>query len=217
MKITKLYRNFSDLILRADDSSAEWVKTPKLRTAWERLLIALLFSVGVNLLVVHSPLAGLLTDVDGGVTIFRISMSALFSLNILFLILLTINYFKYTLIGGRLIKVDNVFTFYLFSILLFGYLYYFLFLCLPNLFTYDASIFKWEPLVGATNSNSWMIRLNMILYASFNSIGSSYSYVRSNSIIVSLFNYLQSLYSFCLVSLLIAGYVNQKTKGLPNK
>jgi hypothetical protein len=50
------------------------------------------------------------------------------------------------------------------------------------------------------------------LFSAFQSVNGTYFKIRASSAGVSIITYVQSLFTISLISLLIASYVNQKTK-----
>lgn len=158
-----------------------------------------------------TPLSELLSRTNNGVFLYRVFMLILNLVGTILLFSVTFNYFKYTIDKGNSIKFQVVLFFYLFSVILFGYLYYFSFFSSPHLFQYDTAYIVWYPVMGSRSSDAWSTKSYFFLYSAFESIGGKFVYLQANSVLISIINYIQTLYGFSLVSLLIAGYINQKT------
>lgn len=138
-------------------------------------------------------------------------MGAFMGIAVFFLFRLAASYFSFTLRLGRPIRLGTVFSIYLAGTMLFAMVYYFAFLAEPKLFQFDAKHIHWFATVGSRSVDSWGTKLLFLLYSALKSVGGTLPYLESNSVLASVCNYVQSLFTFCLVSLLFAGYVNQKT------
>ena len=211
MAMRETFRKFSSLVISVDEDSKDWLKSPGLRSAWHRFFGFLLVTVVINVLVALTPLAVVLARIPDGSYWYRLVMAGLFTVALFLLFKLTVSYFAFTIQQGRLIRLKNVLFFYLAELILFGLLYYFMFLASPVLFRYDATNVHWFSSIGAQGFEQWATKLFFVLYSAFKSVGGSLQYIESESVIVSVVNYVQTLYTFCLVALLIAGYVNQNS------
>ncbi len=139
-------------------------------------------------------------------------MAGLIVVALLLLFNFTGSYFSYTLHDGRVIRLKSVVTFYGSGTVLFAFAYYFAFLAEPALFEYDAERIHWFASIGQHGLKPWLTKPFFILYSALKSVGISVAYLESKSVLIAMLNYLQALYTFCLVSLLVAGYVNQKSR-----
>ncbi len=157
-----------------------------------------------------NPLSGYLSGLTDGGFWFRIVKGALAALLLVLLLRLTVAYYSYTLKAGRPIDLRSVVFFYVLTTIFFGLVYDFTFLVQPDYFTTDHSRVIWYPLAEANESVAWIDRIYFIIYSAFKSVEISFQYIEAKSVVVSAINYIQTIYSFCLVSLLVAGYVNQR-------
>ena len=204
-------KQVSDLIIKTDEDSKDWIKSRRLRSTWYIFILWALLGVTISFIIGISPLAETLSKTNSGVQIVRGLMFAHALVLLIIWFSLTFYYFKFTIEQGHPIKFDSISTFYLGMVGFFGVLYVYTFYMNPNLFQYNSSHIYWSSTLASRTYESWSTKIHFILYSAFESIGSKSTYVESNSVLVSLLNYIQTLYCFSLVSLLIAGYVNQKT------
>jgi len=211
MTVREFLRKLSGLIASLDEDSKDWLKSPRLRSSWHRFFLSVVVAGAANAVVVVTPLSEYLSQLTEGVFWFRVIMASLLVVVLVCLVALTAAYFSHTIERGHRIRLQSVLFFYMAAVLVFGFIYYFAFLAQPSLFQYDASRIHWFGTIGMRGLKSWSTKLLLLLYSSFRSIGGAFADIHSNSIIVSVINYAQALYSFCLVSLLIAGYVNERT------
>jgi len=209
MTIRAFLNKLSLLILSADDDSKDWAKSAHLRSAWNWFFLTTIAASVLNIALVN-PLSGYLSGLSDGGFWLRAVKGALIALILLLLFRLTVAYYSYTLKAGRPIDLRSVAFFYATTTIFFGMLYFFTFLVQPDYFTADHSRVIWYPLAEANNPAAWIDRMYFILYSAFKSVGISFHYIEAKSVAVSAMNYIQTIYSFCLVSLFVAGYVNQK-------
>lgn len=206
MQIKALLRKISHLILISEEGSKDWVRSSRMRGAWNRLLVALFATMALNLAVNTTPLAKLLSALRGGAFAFRIAMALSVLIALAFLCLLLAHYARVTLEGRRKIWFANVVVFYVFWTTLFALLYYFLFLAAPNFFSVDSDLVQWNANLNL--STTWSAKMHFMLFSALDSMGISYPPI-DVGVEVAIVRYLQRLYSFSLIALLIAGYVNQ--------
>lgn len=211
MQSKGIIQQISDILLKGDPAKADWLKEPNLRFWWHAFIVYIVFCVGIILVVSTTPLTGYLSQINNGAFGYRVFSSFFYLIGLFFLFILTFHYFKYTIEKGNSIKFENVIYFYFASIILFGMLYYFSFNAVPDFFQYDKLRIIVSPSLGSSDYTNWSTKFHFLLYSAFESVGGKFVYVQSNSVLVSIINYAQTLYSFSLVSLLIAGYINQKT------
>ncbi len=208
MKNKGFLHKFSDLVLDHPVTN-DWLKNPPLRSSWYGLLVYIFSFLFISTIFRSTPLLDYLSEMEYGVLGYRVFMTILATLGLVLFFQLTFHYFRHTIGQGNSIRFGNVLTFYLGEISFFALLYYFLFYVNPEFFKYNETLVKWSPLIRQLPISS--TKFYFMLYTAFESVGGKSVFIESNSIPVSIINYIQTLYSFCLVSLLIAGYINQKT------
>jgi hypothetical protein len=211
MKLLTFIDHLADLLAFSDVDSKDWLSDPTLQASWRLFVLSVISVFAFNSVVVLTPLAEVLGQYPAGMYAFRVSMAVCAAALIGFLAILTTSYFRFSLSAGRGVRISNVVYFYLLEVVLFGMLYYFIFLTEPNWFQTDQSI-KWTTQLGDRSTTSWITKLSFILFSLFKSTGSSFRSIESLGLVPALVNYAQTLYSFALVSLLVAGYINQKTQ-----
>jgi hypothetical protein len=191
--------------------SSEWRKSPRLRNTFHLFSVWFALAVVINIVATNSPATAFLNKSNESIYLFRLIYAGIGVIALIIWIRLTVLYFRYTLEGGRPIVLGNIFTFYAVSILIFGIIYQFIFLSHPEFYILKDNLVHWPSTIGQMNdAKGWGIKALFLLYSAFNSVGSSFSSIATKSIVVEIINYFQVLYGFSLVSLFVAGYVNQK-------
>lgn len=209
MKSKGFLQEFSDLYLK--DFLDDWLKESSLRSLWRTFVVYIGLVILIGVIIMFFPLSNTLSKTNNGAFIYRAFMSFFVLCGLFLWFITTFSYYKFTIGKGNPIEFASILFFYVVSTVLFGFVYYFLFYASPNLFNYDELHIYWSPVVGERTIDNWANKLYFILYSAMVSVGGNFVYVESNSVLVSITNYAQTLYSFSLVSLLIAGYINQKT------
>jgi hypothetical protein len=211
MSFMRFIDNLADLVAFSDAESRDWLSDPPLRTAWRTFFLSMCLVAFINGGVTLTPLAELFNQQPSWVQAFRAVMAACMAVLIGLLVILTAAYFRFSLSGGRGVRLSNVVTFYVTEVCFFGMLYWFIYLMEPTWFQTDSNV-KWIAEIGERGTSSWSTKASFLLYSLFKSTGTSFRAVDGVGLVPALVGYAQTLYSFALVSLLVAGYINQKTQ-----
>jgi hypothetical protein len=210
--MTEFFHDVSDLFLKFIKSTNEWKESPSLITAWKRLLFLVLFTVVANIIVAHTPIIFYINEISNGPYNYKVAMAFIFLISLILHAALTIEYFKYALNNNRSINFGNIIFFYILSIILFGTLSFYIFQAEPSFYQYSSEHILWNDKLGNRAPSMFLTKMYFILYSLFKSIGGNFIYIESKSLLTSMLIFIQSLYSFALVSLFVAGYINQRTK-----
>ena len=208
MKDKGFLREISELFLK--NFLDDWLNEPSLRSLWHSFFVYMISVLVISIIVNFLPIYDILSNINNGFFAYRVLWSCFFTIGIFLLLVVTFNYYKFTIEKGNPVNFVSVLFFYIVTTMLFGLLYYEVFYASSTLFNYDSSRLTWIPEISRSAAN-WANKFYFFLYSALVSVGGNFVYVQSNSVIVSIMNYVQTLYSFSLVSLLIAAYINQKT------
>jgi len=145
--------------------------------------------------------------------LFRVTALFLFLGILASLIFITFNYYKYVIGRDLPVRLTNVLTFYVYGVLFFGLSYEMLYIIRPQVFVYRNPPFQVTATYSKHGLNGYLMALDFVVYSALQSLSGHYYRIEPSSIFASLLNWLQSLYTLSLLSLLVASYVNQRTRG----
>ena len=203
----------ADLFLESESDTSDWVSVVPLRQSWYGLF--LLAGIAVVWFHLIGPMfTGYLSASASATELFRVTGLFLFFGALVSLFFMTFNYYKYIIGRDLPVRLLNVLTFYGYAVLFFGVLYSKLYMIQPRAFVYRNPPFQVTATYGYHGLKAGcLLWIDFAVNSALQSLGGHYYRVEPCSIFASLLNWLQSLYSLSLLSLLIASYVNQRTRG----
>lgn len=210
MKAKNLLLKIADLMLVSDEGTASWVEVPVLRRLFY-VICGITILIFAHILLGAGPFRDLMRSSESVTMYFRVIALILFSLLQTFFLLITAKYFSYVLSKNVAIRFSNVFNFYAISWIAFSLIYMYIWLLWPNMFNYLSPPISWSPILIESYWGLLKVRLDFMVLSALQSVNGSYYKIQYNGIIPSIVAWIQALYTLCLVALLVASYVNQKT------
>lgn len=213
MKISDLLAAIADLFLISDDASAHWIEVPALRRLWRMFF-------GVAILVpVHSFIGVVfardtLQSSESATFYYRVIGLGLITILQFIHIFTTAEYFRFILDRKKNIIFANVLYFYAMSLTLFGFIYRNVWLTWPNMFIYINPPIHYSPFLTYDSIGNWRTMIEFMVLSALQTVNGSFYKIQFNGIIPSVIAWIQGVYTLCLITLLIASYVNQKTAQL---
>lgn len=194
------------MVLEADECSSGWSNVESLRRC-TYILWALVVLFFLGFFLPRLLLEDYFADSVTATRIYRCFMLVISLGWIILTAAFTYFYYRYILSKGGQIYFQNIFYFYMLSVIFFGFSYFYLYLLFPYWFTFDSPV----PVSPTFMMIPRSYITNFILFSAFQSVNGSYFRIRANSALVSLLTYFQAIYTISLIALFVASYVNQKT------
>jgi hypothetical protein len=208
MKKPNLLIKIANLLLESDEASADWIHHAPLRRCFY-LLSGLLGLLILNNWVTPRLFEDALHTSLFVTRLHRWSMFILCTLSIATTIITALYYFRYVLSKGARVYLQNILYFYICAVLYFALLYFYTFTLFPNSFAFQPEPISIAPTFTRIPSS---VVLHFFMFSAFQSVNSTYFKIKPSSWLPSVIAYVQSLFTISLISLLVASYVNQKTK-----
>jgi hypothetical protein len=206
MKTSELIVKIANLLLESDEETADWIHETDLRRCFYASWIFLILWM-LNSFVIPTALGDRLRASVVATEVFRWSMFVIIVAYIASIMVMAFYYFRYVLSKRGGIYLRNILYFYILTVLFFGLLYFYTFTLFPNSFSF----------AGVTVPTTYgqiptSVVRHFLLFSAFQSVNGTYFRIRPSSWLPSIITYVQSLFTISLISLLVASYVNQKTK-----
>lgn len=207
MKTSELIVKIANLVLESDEETADWIHETDLRRCFYSSWVFLILW-GLNSFVTPAGFGERLRASVVATEVYRWSMFVIIVAYIASIIVMAFYYFRYVLSKRGRIYLRNILYFYILAVLFFGLLYFYTFTLFPNSFSFEG-----VPTVPTTYGHipTSVVR-HFLLFSAFQSVNGTYFRIRPSSWLPSIITYVQSLFTISLISLLVASYVNQKTK-----
>ncbi len=211
MNIKHFVARLAELLLESDEGTKDWITVQTLRRTWYGLCGVILAALILRFL--QAPFGTILSTSEGATLAYRITNLILLLLLQGFIFLLAFRYYVYILSHKASIRLVNVVNFYVLSCIIFASIYRATYTICITTFAYNNPPTRINPVMNMPDywGNLRMLG-DFLLFSCFQTVNSTYYKIHANSVYVSILTYFQSLFTFALVTLLIASYVNQKTK-----
>ena len=194
--------SYADFVISSD----VWKKEPQVRRAFSYFFFSMLLSVVLTrtlpifLNAVNSP---------SGTQIYRLVSICSTSLIIIFLVNLSFKHYRYLLITKKDLNISNLIMLYFVSIILFGNLYYNIYIFQPDLFLYISAPYKPKSTLQGMGVDSFKAQFSFWLYSATNMMTGNYCAISAKSLRVSAVEYFQRLYSLFFIVLCFSTYIPQ--------
>ena len=180
-----------------------------MRRAWHVLFFSFIFIV-----IIFMPLVTLLSENASQspllTLILRACRLAVLSWVLITMIYLAYVHYRYLMSTSKDLRFKNAVFFFLFGVLVLGYVYESLYFLSPLSFNYPNPIVVPGPTLEALHfPTAYLSLLDFMLYSACTAVAVAYPRISSASAVVSFLNVLQALGTLLIGALLIATFVHQ--------